>query len=266
VGLLMLTFQACAWNAAGHRLIAQIAYDQLTPQAKETFERYNKALEQVYRPSNFINSAIWLDTLVYQDIHWFVAVHYIDLPFSTDGTPIPLPQRINAVWTMKKAKKLLFNKYPTDFDKGIAFRVLLHVGGDLHQPLHAATRISQQFPQGDKGGNLMLIKDNSVAKNLHTYWDRGGGLLLNKRGRNKGQIKKWARSIETKWPCTSTESLNPAVWAKESHQLAVNIAYKTEDTPDKVYQEKTKKITEQQIALAGCRLGALFNQIAKAKV
>ena len=264
---LLTAFPAFAWNAVGHQLVAQIAYDQLTPKAKNKFNQYNQAMDRIYKPITWINAAVWLDTLRYQDINWFNAMHYIDIPFSDDDSSLPKSPEQNAVLAIENAQHLLENKYPTNFDKGLALRILLHVVGDIHQPLHAATRISSQFPQGDRGGNLVRLPRNKIAKNLHAYWDRGGGLLKPKHRFSPEQIKEVAHSLQNKWPCQiELARTNPMDWAIESHALAESVVYKKlpdNHLPDQVYQKITQKITSQQIALAGCRLGAVLNRLAK---
>lgn len=256
---------AFGWNALGHRLIAQIAYDQMTNQARDRFNGYNHAMDKVYKPLSFINAAVWLDTLRYQDIAWFETMHYIDLPFSEDGSPLP-PQKINAVWAIQKATKLLLNPYASVFDKGIACRILLHVVGDVHQPLHTASRVSHRFPEGDRGGNLVLLHSNTIAKNLHSYWDRGAGLLSFRKKPTQTQINAMAKQIEVQWPCVSTDDTTPMHWAEESHALAINKAYKPlggNGVLDEDYQSASQQIVVKQLSLAGCRLGALLNQIEK---
>lgn len=258
-------FNSFAWNAIGHRLIAQIAYDHMTPHARGVFDRYNHAMDKVYKPQSFVNAAVWLDTLRFQEIKWFSTMHYIDIPFSTDGSPLPPLQEINALWAIAKSTNVLTNRYANDFDKGMSLRVLTHVVGDIHQPLHAATRVSSQLPKGDRGGNLVSINGTSIAKNLHSYWDKGAGLLVVKRKYKPSQIKKRALEIERRWPCTETDiASTPQQWVGESHSLAINHAYKflpANNVLDTQYQRSTQKISEQQIALAGCRLAALLNQM-----
>jgi hypothetical protein len=53
-------------------------------------------------------------------------------------------------------------------------RYLIHVLGDIHQPLHTSALFSQKFPNGDMGGNLFLIKfpTNNIT-NLHKLYDSG---------------------------------------------------------------------------------------------
>ncbi len=249
------------WNAQGHRMIAQIAYDRLSDHAREVLTRYNQALDKVYKPMNFVNAATWLDQLSYQDIKWYSVMHYIDLPFSQDGTALPNTEEINALWAIENAIHLIQNKYPTDFDKGIALRVLIHVVGDIHQPMHAITRVSKDLPMGDRGGNLVPLYKNAIANNLHAYWDRGGGLLKESH-RNS---KKKMRTIQSAIICESDKmDLVPAHWAEASHQIAISIAYHLlpeDHIPTSRYQQLTQKAAEQQIILAGCRLSVLLEQI-----
>ncbi len=56
-------------------------------------------------------------------------------------------------------------------------RYLIHILGDIHQPLHASTLVSKRFPNGDQGGNLFLIKYNQNIDNLHKLFDSGAAVL-----------------------------------------------------------------------------------------
>jgi hypothetical protein len=64
-----------------------------------------------------------------------------------------------------------------DSKKAIALCWIFHLVGDVHQPLHASTYITDMFPEGDRGGNLFKIKVEHDSKiiNLHSLWD---GLII----------------------------------------------------------------------------------------
>lgn len=263
--LLLLATKAYCWNSLGHRLVAQIAYHHLTPHAKDVYNHYNHALDKFYRPQSFVNSAAWLDHLYYQRERWLGKWHYIDLPFSLDGTQLRTENKANAVSAIEKAGKLIQDSRQSDFEKGFSLRVLLHVVADLHQPMHAVSLYSKRFPKGDLGGNLFPLGANPVARNLHAYWDKGGGLLSTKQRYAKGSLEKKASGIEKRYPCQlQAMKLDPDVWARESHQLAISKAYKLKSgqKPDKAYQQMVRTISEQRLALAGCRLAALLNRLA----
>jgi len=256
--------QALCWHSGPHRVIAQIAYDHLSPHAKKTFNHYNDALNQHYTPQNFVNASNWLDELHQSDVYWFSTMHYLSWFFTEDGSPLPASQEVNAIWAVEEAIKVLKSPKAGDFDKGLSLRMLIHVLGDLHQPLHVATRVSQKYPEGDRGGNLLRLGKNAIATNLHFYWDSGGGYFIPHRQYSNAQIQQMARQLEALMPCSTDEmDNNPNQWAKESHELAITLAYHINagDVPDQKYQEATQAISKERMAIAGCRLASLLNQI-----
>jgi hypothetical protein len=263
--VLLLATKSYSWNALGHRLVAQIAYHHLTKQAKQIFNHYNHALDKQYQPQNLVNAAVWLDSLNDQNQLWLAKKHYINIPFTRDDTPLILPAEVNAVSAIKEAVAVLSSQQKTEFAKGVSLRILLHVVADLHQPMHAVSQFSVRHPQGDQGGNLYRLGSNSIASNLHAYWDKGGGFLNKKRRYSQAQLNRKAYSIEKHWPCRLARmNLEPNVWAEESHKLAVNKAYqiKAGQKPDKRYQRMVKMVSEQRLALAGCRLAAVLNKLS----
>ena len=259
LSIALFTPNAWSWNQLGHQLVAQIAYNHLSPHTKRIYNKYNHAID--YR--SFVNAAPWLDTIRNPDD---LAMHYIDIPFSPDKSAFSKPDKINAVSAIEKANKVLADRYSSLYEKGYALRILLHVVGDVHQPMHAVSMYSKRFPNGDKGGNLQRFKKNPIASNLHSWWDRGGGLLKAKNKYSNAQINRRARAIERRHPCdTVSISNDPQVWANESHEIAINQAYQVglHEKPSKPYQSMTKAVSEERIALAGCRLAALLNKLAE---
>ena len=170
-----------AWNALGHHYIAQIAFDQLDPPLKAKLSAYSKIIDG----SNFAYTASWMDRQHQEDSQWLRPMHYIDMPFSQDGSTLKAPPEINAITAIEKSLIVLKDPSTSIEERALYLRILIHVVGDIHQPLHAITRFSQKHPEGDRGGNLWYLKPNPIATNLHAYRDRGGGWLLSrKKGRH----------------------------------------------------------------------------------
>lgn len=269
--------QAYAWNAEGHRLVAQIAYDNMTEEARRKFDAYIQAIDN----SSFVEAAVWLDRQRSAKMLWLKPLHYMDIPFSTDGTPTTEPQSANAVYALKKAKAVLEDPDAPLSEKALSARILIHVLADIHQPMHAVSRFNRRNPKGDKGGNLFFLKGKGIPPNLHAYWDSAGGWLQNKARTKKGRKAKKGRGyyyqnylpilrqfsglanrLEQEYPC-DTESLAfaPQKWAEESWHIAVTKAYsiRMRQRPSQAYQQMVKNISQERIALAGCRLAALLN-------
>jgi hypothetical protein len=267
--LLLLSTSVYCWNSLGHRLIAQIASNHMTDRAKIKYNAYNHKLDRVYGARTLVNAAPWLDNLRYLNELWLQPMHYINIPFSRDGTELIEPNTVNAIFAIEKAASVLKNKHASSYDKGFSLRILLHVVGDIHQPMHGVSEFSVRHPEGDKGGNLFRLGKNPVGTNLHSYWDNGGGWLKGRKKYPRAFLTRRAGIIEKHWPCDiSSMEFNPKQWAEESHQLALNKAYtlKVGQKPPKAYQQMVRQLSEQRIAIAGCRLAYTLNEAALANI
>lgn len=265
---LMLFFfnTAMAWNMVGHRVVGQIAYENLTPQAKLYFNDINHAMDVVYKPTSFANAASWMDEIRYRDIDTYTTWHYIDIPFSNDNTPLPTVDTVNAKWALEQSYSILSSDKSNDFEKGFYFRVMLHILGDIHQPLHTTARISRSLPYGDKGGNLVKLAANPIATNLHSYWDRGAGVFYTrKKQTRKKSIRQLARMIQNQYPRNDfdIDEIDFDAWVIESNLLAREQVYQINDgdKPSRYYQKMAKNSSKRQVAKAGYRLALVFNTL-----
>jgi hypothetical protein len=260
--LFLSTLQvAYGWNSTGHQLVASLALKQLSQQEIAQLIFYNNAYHQGFQPRSLASAAVWLDWIhcSQPDCASFRKYHYIDFPYSVDGSASVPPDKINAVSAIQQAMVALNSKQTSDVEKGLQLRILLHVVGDIHQPMHAVSLFSREFPHGDRGGNAYLLGHNRVAENLHAYWDRGGGSLTRKSLRHRHGISRAVQRLNKKYPCELDKmNLDPSLWARESHELAIKEAYQIEfkQKPTHDYQKRVKQVTEQRLSLAACRLAA----------
>ena len=184
-------------------------------------------------------------------------MHYIDLPVSYDASAINKlkRKRMNAVIACQQALIRLHNLQASAVERALALRILLHVVGDLHQPMHAVTCVSKQHPKGDRGGNSVRLSKNGVSRNLHQYWDRGGGLLLGPS--SDAHARQIAQGIAARFPCALDKmDIDPQHWALESHRLAVSEIYPKLPLQSKAAVQLSAR---QRLALAGCRLARILN-------
>lgn len=268
--LFLFPLQAFAWNAMGHRVIAQIAYDHLTPKAKARANQLIGYLANAYPySSNFQTAAVWADSLRNDDVNAFNSWHFYDEGVSFDGTPVQPTPTPNLVWAVNQCLIVLKSPNSNQFEKAFFLRFLMHLTGDATQPLHCADLYSKQFPHGDHGGNLFPII-NSQFQDLHPFWDDGLGLLShNCQGYpyKSAQANCIANEIQTRYPESyfgaNAQDFNPQDWVNQSHALAVNFAYKIQPNtaPSPAYIKQGQAIAEQQLAIAGYRLANLLNQL-----
>lgn len=314
---------ALAWNPPGHMAIASIIYDQLNPSQQETWVKvlrshpryaqdFEAAMPQNLSPEQqsrwiFMRAATWPDLArgfegddqKYNHPSW----HYIDLPVYLDDAarekihPPVLegdyrkarsPQSMNAVQAINKALAELSDHATPAPDKAIDLCWVLHLAGDIHQPLHGATLYSAErfrgILLGDRGGNDIPVHENEgllanfKTPNLHGLWDN---ILLEDSSYDAvtslaAELEK-ARSLQSfSAVAKQTDAME---WAKESNQLSQQDVYTPEVrevvrageahphaplTPVQIsadYLKRARSIAQERAALAGYRAASLLSKI-----
>ena len=310
---------AGAWIDTGHKITALITWNELTPTAKakiiellKRHPRYEKDLldglptgtdEAGTARYALANAACWPD-LVRGPGHpmHFVANHpdwhYLNIPYAIDNQAVPTtrattppttsPGPQNVVEALEKNTKDLKDSVATAEDRAIALCWMLHLCGDIHHPLHACTLYSAQYPDGDQGGNaIIVLRDppySNSRQNLHFIWDSLPGDYQSLDW--DGYVADGLRSD----PRFSRARLKDflavkdfAAWASESHQLAIDHAYlggtlkgitpaQLKADPKimipgvpKGYIEQAEQVVNQRIILAGYRAADLLNSIFDAR-
>ncbi|CAK8994036.1 unnamed protein product [Durusdinium trenchii] len=184
---------AWAWWDNGHMLTAEIARQQLT---KSQVAVINGLLEEWSDDfpglCDLVTAAVWPDQLkcanhgavcpraVMENIHIFDPWHFDEKPYNPQNLTLPhcadqwLPNP-SASFTLTSAITSMGTSN-SRFAFNFMLRWVIHLVGDIHQPLHSAdgyfddARLGH-LPQGDRGGNLIPVISDCGANNLHFYWD-----------------------------------------------------------------------------------------------
>lgn len=290
--ILCTPISSLSWGAGGHMMVAKIAFNRLNPHAKAEVARLlairitrpglstkSKRLlnSATSRSTDFVNAAHWADDLrPIPEFASFKPLHFIDTSFSDDGTPLPALPTPNLISALQDNVNTLKTS-TDDNEKAQALRFIIHFVGDVHQPLHCATRVSQANPNGDAGGNLVILKlrvnRKSVRKNLHSYWDGGLGSFPKDGPKfappSLSSVATAAAQAAAQNPDSDPglkldDPTNFQSWADESFAAAKDDAYKgmkSGSTPSATYRTANTKLARQRVAWAGYRLAALLNSI-----
>ncbi len=166
----------------------------------------------------------------------------------------------------------IFKDHTTSMsEKAVALCWLIHLVGDIHQPLHTVSLFSEQFPKGDRGGNSFWIKPKGTVK-LHAYWDG----LMGRSTSIQSVLNEVTLITATYKKDKSSTVLDPVAWSKESFKLARETVYLNgvlKGNVDKEnalpvpenYGKESRKVGEQQVALAGYRLTGLLGHSYRSK-
>ena len=301
-----LSFSAFAWDETGHKITAYIAWQRMTPEVREKVIKillaasedsqiatfylpYGSRTEATRKREYFMLMATWADIIrdrnfetrykKYHHSNW----HYSDTFWkSVNGKVEMLPAPDEGGLAL--AKIIEFEKLErsnaNDAQKAVGIAWLEHLIGDIHQPLHASARVTDTEPKGDQGGNLFLLtpKDTPRDKqeNLHWIWDSivGRNLPNSKDKCDADYLEAIAAAIIKKYPYAAMQGrlalANPEEWKKESFEIASTKVFTADlkrfEAPSTKYKKEALKIAEERLALAGHRMGELFNQIFGAPV
>lgn len=297
------------WDAIGHRAMAAMAYDRLSQPVRA---RVNALLRQhpdlvslgegidVQTPAGvrevFIRASVWPDR-IRSDARFYRESspdatptpllpgyptmarrdgwHYLTRSFSTDGTtPIVLTEPNVASELPKMADALADNAIPESV-RAYHLGWIIHVVGDLHQPLHGTSRSTIDSPDGDAGGNRMWVRtprSERDSTNLHGTWDGMVG-----RVSRDIPLDSIAESLAAGLPLSDMPGDELVIpdgaalaqtvksWADESATLARYFAYNVPpregDLPPMLsadYMERGEYISRQRLAIAAYRLVALL--------
>jgi hypothetical protein len=186
--------------------------------------------------------------------------HYIDLPFSTDGTPLVDPVSPNAETQIEALRAALSAASTSDDIRSYDLVWLLHLVGDVHQPLHATSRFSAALPHGDEGGNLVKITCSPACeRNLHAFWDD----VLGKSTSPSAAIAAAGKlGVPPASPDLATDH-----WIHESLALAETAAYVSPVGEaagpyplSTAYRTAALATARRRVLVAGARLAGVLNE------
>src|SRR5438876_7947498 len=185
--------------------------------------------------------------------------HFVDTPFSRDGTQLPAIPDPNAGTQIGVFRSVLASGSPDQL-KSFDLVWLLHIVGDVHQPLHCATRVSTADPEGDAGGNLVKLSCAGCGTELHAFWDGAVGT-----SKSPKRAISFAKKLPSADPTLAQKSAVKD-WIAESFQDAQQDVYVTPvgagNGPFSLtakYKTDTKALAQERIALGGARLANVLN-------
>jgi hypothetical protein len=270
----LCTLQAFSWGATGHRAVANIADKHLTDKAR-------KAILDILGDETMEMAATWMDD-VRSDPNpkWnemkLTKWHYATIPSNGSSNKLT-PGTYEEAYKDKKptdddghiVEKL--NEYIEALKKGklskedkkFAVRVIIHLIGDIHQPLHVGQ-------PGDRGGNSVKVNWFSKSSNLHSLWDSG---MLDHHGMSYSEL---ADNLNHAFRNMKIEQKTPVAWADESAETRRGLYEKLANYCRRLVVKESDRCTydlsydyafehfdivEKQIYTGGVRLANVLNDI-----
>lgn len=252
LALALLSPPAHAWGPLGHRLVALLAWDDLTPQTRRQID----ALLKDEPDPTLAGIAGWADNLRENDpvlgrktSRWhFVNIGEHDCAYQK---PRDCPGGDCVVEAIRVQTAILADTKRPRAERLQALKFVVHFVGDVHQPLHAGYG-------RDKGGNDVQVNLNGRGTNLHTLWD---SRMLVATGRNEADYLRHLRALPK--PSFGAIALPPpaAVWAEHSCRVVTQPDfYPRRAKLEQSYVDKHLPIAERQLRAGGAALAAVLNK------
>lgn len=233
------------WGKTGHRVVGEVAASYITPATE-------KEINLVLGHQSLAIASTWMDQIksdsTYDYTHdW----HWVTIPSGMTYEETEKNPNGDLIQTIQTLVKDLKKGELSPKEEEKKLKMLIHLVGDIHQPLHVGTG-------EDMGGNDTRVEWFYEPSNLHRVWDSemvdDTQLSYTEFAHainhpSAQQIRNWQES-------------NVIDWAKEAMELRDQVY----DVPDDrqlsyEYQYKNSKLLNRQLLKGGVRLGGLLNEI-----
>lgn len=245
VSLAVSAQPALAWGKTGHRVVGEIADNYLSPEARGN-------VVAILGKESLAEASNWPDFMKSDpDQYWQKTAspwHYVTVP--TGQKYKSAPPEGDAITALKTFTATVRNSNAPLKDRQQALRFIIHIVGDLHQPLHVGNGT-------DRGGNDIKVTWFGKPTNLHSVWDSE---LLDDQQLSYSEMSKWLTDKATPEQLTGWTNPDPISWLNQSAALRDKI-YRPDPALSWRYVYDTKAQVDEQLLRGGLDLAAYLNWV-----
>lgn len=234
------------WGPTGHRTVGEIAEKHLTNRAKRKIDKLLKG-ESLAFVSTYMDE-IKSDRKYDKYKPW----HYVNMPFEMRYEDSKKNSKGDLITGINHCISVLKSKTSSDKDKRFYLKFLVHLIGDMHQPLHIGRA-------EDWGGNKIQVQWHGKGSNIHRVWDEN---ILDKWDMSYIELSDNAKDL-TKAQIEAIQQGTILDWLHEVHKITPKV-YASVKKGDKLgyrYSYEFFPVVREQLQYAGIRLAKVLNDI-----
>ncbi len=236
------------WSKTGHRTTGEIAEQHLSRKAR-------KAIDKLLSGESLATVSTFADEIkADKQFRKFSAWHYLNFPSDKEYIDVEPSKYGDLIIGIEKCVSIIKDKESSKTDKIFYLKMLVHLVGDLHQPMHVG-RLE------DKGGNDIQVQWFKEGSNLHRVWDSN---MIDDYGLSYTELTASLPRL-TKKQKKSIQQGTIYDWVEESQDVA-NKIYSSVATGDKLryrYSYDWWGTVEVQLQKGGLRLAKILNDLYK---
>lgn len=237
-----------SWGKTGHRVVGELAYQKLSAKVQ-------KKVKAILGFESMAEASLWPDRIKSDPKlrRKYSKMHYLSVPKKKKWKNISYDKKDNILKSLAMFEKELKSKKTSPGDQKIALRFLIHLMGDLHQPLHLGFK-------KDEGGNKIKLKWFGKKTNFHAVWDEH---LIDMEKLSYTEYTK-KLSLQNPKVLAKYRNGNYLSWAKESRELLSDIYnFKQSKFWEYSYSYHHLKTVDKRLTQAGIRLAWILETIFK---
>ena len=242
---LLLPSPAYAWGPIGHRITGAIADENLSGVARAN-------VRVLLGFEDLAEAATWPDDMKSDPAEYWQKKagpwHYVTVRQGEDYQSSDAPPEGDAISALSRFTTTLRNPKASVENKRIALRFIVHIIGDLHQPLHAGGG-------NDRGGNDLKVTWFGRSTNLHSVWDSA---MIEQRSLSYSEYARWLSRRIMPEQLIDWSDPAPSVWVHESIALRKTI-YPTDPNISWDYAYQHRAEMDDRLKRGGIRIAAYLN-------
>ncbi len=238
--------EARRWGQIGHRTTGHIATQLLTDTAAEHVHR-------VLNGNSLAEVSTWMDEIRSdRDFRYMSPWHYCTIPEGMTYEEAGTPEEGDIIWAIDKMITELKSGELSEEQEAISLKVLVHLVGDLHQPLHVGNGT-------DRGGNDARVQWFGDNSNLHRVWDSN---MIDGKQLSFTELADFIDDQLTEETVAEWQSTTVLEWAYESQALLPEVYdYPENGRLGYEYSFLNFETVELRLLQAGVRLAGIINDI-----
>lgn len=234
------------WGRTGHRTVGKIAENHLTSKTKRHLKKlldggslalYSTFADEIKSDKRYNQFYTW---------------HYINMPLDKDYQSSEKNPDGDLVSGINYCIAIIKDEASTDDDKAFYLKLLVHLIGDLHQPMHIG--LSE-----DRGGNDFKVNWFGDETNLHSVWDTK---MIEDYNMSYSELASNSEML-SKQEVKALQSGSVVDWVNETHQLTKEVyaSVSSEENLRYAYSYKYMGLVRQQLQKGGIRLAKVLNTL-----
>jgi hypothetical protein len=237
---------AFGWGQTGHRAIGYIAQQHLTPEAQAR-------LTEILEGHSLAAASTWMDEIRSDDAYDYTSTwHWVTIPDGMAYAETEKNPNGDALGKIKEFIAALEEGTLSAEEERNAVRFLVHLIGDIHQPLHVGTG-------EDRGGNDFTVIWFGEPSNLHRVWDSS---MIDQKQLSFTELARFVMAPATDSQIADWQRSTPEEWAQESMTYRDQLYDVPQDREiGYEYSYRNFDAVQQRLLQAGVRLAAVFNAI-----